>query len=320
MLRRAIFCAFVKEVFSMDMTPVLTQMGILVFIMAVGFLCTKLGVTGSEFTRSASKIVMNVLLVFTIFSSVASAQIDLSLADVGIDVLAFFVMVFISALVGWVLPRLIGIKGEHRGIAAFALCFTNTAFVGFPVANSIFGAEGMLIATISNVPFNLLVYTMGLAMISGSMKSMNAKSAISAPLVSTVIAVAWFLTGWELPAPVVQCFDIIGSATVPMSMLVVGASLGGMSAKAALGDWRVYVLSLVRLIAIPVLTWLIFKPFVHDELLLGVTVILSACPSAMLATVLAIQSGRDETYASQCVFVSTVLSAATIPLVVWLLL
>ena len=57
----------------MDMSPVLTQMGILVFIMAVGFLCTKLGVTGPEFTRSASKVVLNVLLVFTIFNSVATA-------------------------------------------------------------------------------------------------------------------------------------------------------------------------------------------------------------------------------------------------------
>ena len=38
----------------MDMAPVLTQMGILVFIMAVGFFCTKIGVTGPEFTRSGS--------------------------------------------------------------------------------------------------------------------------------------------------------------------------------------------------------------------------------------------------------------------------
>ena len=72
----------------MDMTPVLTQMGILVFIMAVGFVCTKLGVTGPEFTRSGSKVVLNVLLVFTILNSVTSAELELSLADIGIYALA----------------------------------------------------------------------------------------------------------------------------------------------------------------------------------------------------------------------------------------
>lgn len=73
------------------MTPVFTQMGILVFIMAVGFACAKLGVAGPEFTRSGSKIVLNVLLVFTILNSVTSAEMALSLADIGIYTLGFFV-------------------------------------------------------------------------------------------------------------------------------------------------------------------------------------------------------------------------------------
>ena len=79
------------------------------------------------------------------------------------------------------------------------------------------------------MPFNLLVYTIGVVMINGSARGMSVRSAISPPLVATVIAVAWFLTGWELPGFVVKCFDIIGGGTVPMSMLVVGASLGSIS-------------------------------------------------------------------------------------------
>ena len=205
----------------MDMTPVLTQMGILVFIMAVGFLCTKIGVTGPEFTRSGSKVVLNVLLVFTILDSVTSADMELSLSAVGVDLLAYFALIFISAALGLLCAKLIGGRRDCSGIATFAVAFSNTVFVGFPVIESIYGSEGILVATLSNVPFNLLVYTMGVAMINGSAKGMNVKNAISAPLVATIIAVAFFMTGIKLPDHVVQCFDIIGGGTVPMSMLVV---------------------------------------------------------------------------------------------------
>lgn len=304
----------------MDMTPVLTQMGILVFIMAVGFLCTKIGVTGPEFTRSGSKVVLNVLLVFTILDSVTSADMELSLSAVGVDLLAYFALIFISAALGLLCAKLIGGRRDRSGIAAFAVAFSNTVFVGFPVIESIYGSEGILVATLSNVPFNLLVYTMGVAMINGSAKGMNVKNAISAPLVATIIAVAFFMTGIKLPDPVVQCFDIIGGGTVPMSMLVVGASLGSISVKQALSDWRVYVVSFVRLIVSPLVTWLVLRLFIHDEMLLGVSVILAACPTAMIATALAIRGSRDEAYASQIIFVSTVLSAVTMPLMIWLLL
>ena len=148
---------------------------------------------------------------------------------------------------------------------------------------------------------------------------MNIKSAISPPLIATFVAIAFFLTGWELPAPVVECFSVLSAGTVPVSMLVVGASLGAVPLKSTLGNWRVYAVGLVRLILGPLAVWAALRPFVHDEMALGVTVILAACPTAMLATALTIRSGKDETFASQNVFVSTVLSAATLPLMIYLL-
>ena len=76
----------------------------------------------------------------------------------------------------------------------------------------------------------------------------------------------------------------------------------------------------MRLVISPFIVWLVLRLFVHDEMLLGISMILASCPTAMIATALAIRAGRDEAYASQCIFVSTVLSAATMPLMIWLLL
>ena len=304
----------------MDMGPVLTQMGILVLIMAVGFVCTKIGVTDQEFTRSSSKVVLNVFLVFTILNSVTTAELELSFSELGADMLIYCVMLIIPAIIGLLGAKLLRMDAARGGIAAFSVCFTNTVFVGFPLVEAVYGAEGLLLATISNIPYNIIVYTLGIAMIDGDVKSMNIKNALSAPLISTVIAVGFFMTGWKLPGPVIECLDVISGGTVPVSMLIVGSSLGAMSIKKALGDWRVYMVCFLKLIIAPVVCFFVLKPFVHDEILLGVIVILSACPTATLATILAIRSGKDEAYASQCVFASTVFSAVTIPLMIWLLL
>ncbi len=309
-----------KEWFALDMAPVLTQMGILVFIMAVGFFCTKIGLTGEEFTRSASKVVLNVLLVFTIFDSVASADIGLSLADVGWDILVFFAMFAVITVISLITPRLLRIEKSRSGVAFFCICFANTVFVGFPIIESIYGEEGVLVAILSNIPFNILAYSIGTALLSGGEKGVSVRNMISVPLVSTLIAVAWFLTGWPLPGFVTQCLDMVGSCTAPMSMLVVGASLGAIPARAALSDWKVYIVSFARLLVTPLAVWAVLRLFVRDELLLGVCVVLASCPAAMVATPLTIQMGGDEVYSSQCIFVSTVFSAVTMPLAIWLLL
>ena len=53
--------------------------------------------------------------------------------------------------------------------------------------------------------------------------------------------------------------------------------------------------------------------------LLGIPVLLAACPTAMLVTALCLQYDRSDAFASKCIFINTILSAATIPLVIWLL-
>ena len=66
------------------------------------------------------------------------------------------------------------------------------------------------------------------------------------------------------------------------------------------------------------LTWLVLRPFVSG-VLLGIPVLLAACPSAMVVTALCLQYGRSDAFASKCIFLNTILSAVTIPLLIWLL-
>jgi predicted permease len=94
----------------------------------------------------------------------------------------------------------------------------------------------------------------------------------------------------------------------------VGAHLDGGD---VLGAWALLAL---KLLVVPVLTWCLLRPFIADPVILGVFVVISAMPIAAASTMLSIEYGGDEKLATRCVFLSTLLSVATLPLMVWLLL
>ncbi len=304
----------------MDISVVLNQMGILVLIMLIGFICAKIKLTGPQFTKSCSAVVMNVLLVSTILSSAMQSDLSLSIGKVfglmGVGTL----MLAVSAAAGLAAPRLLGIKGDDRGLAFFMILLMNSVFVGYPVIEAVYGPEGVFYASLSNIPFNIVAYTVGVGAVRGWKGGLTLRSAVSPPLIATVVAVVIMLTRVQLPAVITDTCSTLGKATVPMCMLVIGTSLGGVSVRRAISDWRVYVLSFVRLLVCPVLTWLVLGLVVSDPMTLGVYTILAASPIAMLATVFAVQYGKNETFASEGVFISTVLSAVTMPLIVWLLI
>ena len=128
------------------------------------------------------------------------------------------------------------------------------------------------------------------------------------------------LTGIRFPAPVVTATTTLGGMTTAGAMLIIGASLSQMTLKEILGDWKVYVFSLIRLISGPVVVWAILRLFVDDPMLIAVAVVLAAMPSGTNATMMALQFGGQEKVASRGVFISTIFSLVTIPLIVFLLL
>ena len=72
-------------------------------------------------------------------------------------------------------------------------------------------------------------------------------------------------------------------------------------------------------LSIFVIVWAVFRLFVTDPLMLGIPVLIAACPAAMIITPLCISRGKDETLASGIIFISTVLCAVTMPFLAWLL-
>ena len=98
-------------------------------------------------------------------------------------------------------------------------------------------------------------------------------------------------------------------------MMVIGQSMIHMKVKEVFGDIRLFIFSLIKLVAIPIVGIFILKLFITDALILNVCYIMLATPVASMAAMLAQQFDGDYKLASKGVALTTILSVITIPLV-----
>lgn len=302
----------------MNLSTVFAKMAMLILIMLLGYLCARIGITGPEFNRRVTPLVINVLLTATILNSVLGVP-EFSGMEVVDYILVMTVMVVIQIAVAWFLPRLLRTHGEDVATTRLSAAFGNVGFVGLPVVAAIFGDEMVFFASLCNVPFNLALYSIGAAQLAGgSGERFDWRQVLNMPVIATLLSVVLLLSRIHVPAVIADTISTLSGATIPLSMLIIGTSLGAVSVRAALTDWRVYAIAAVRLLVCPLLTWVVLRPFVSGDLL-GIPVLLAACPTAMVITALCLQYERSEAFASKCIFLNTILSAVTIPLLIWLL-
>ena len=171
-------------------------------------------------------------------------------------------------------------------------------------------------AAIGLVPFFIFVYSLGIIQLKGKAKGekIDFRFLLNPALVSTAVAVILFAFRVELPATVMEASAGLAGILIPLSMVIVGANLGMSSFSDLYADWRMYILSFVKLILSPVIMFFVCRLFVTNEVFLGVLVVSAAMPVAVLASMLSTEYGTDVRTASRGVFISTLFSLVTIPL------
>lgn len=301
----------------------LEQMLVMLLMLIVGVVCAKTGVIDADGNRKITRFTLAVPQSCMVLSSAINIEFEIHAAKLAAVFFSGFVMyavlIALGALVWFVLRK----REGQRELYAFMTVFGNVGFMGFPVISALLGSEALLYASLLLVPFNLLAYSVGVMMIRGELRDgfhFDTSVLRSPPMVATYVAIVLLLLRVHIPAPVEEAVDAMGDMIVPLSMIIVGASLGDMPLGEALGDWRCYVFSLFRLLVVPAAVWLVMGLFIKNELLLGVMTIQAGMPVAAIASMLSLQYGRNASLASRTVFVSSVLSTLTIPLICWGLL
>jgi len=227
-------------------------------------------------------------------------------------VAALFYAVMI--LLSQVITRLMSSKPSERGLDVLMLVYTNVGFMGMPVVDSIYGPDGVAMVAMFILMFNLTFFSYGVALISGGMK-LKAKDLSNPCIFAAVGALLLVLTGMRLPAVIESTLTSLGNMNTPLAMVIIGASLCHSDLRASFTNPRLYKISLVRMLVLPLLILGLVKLLPVSTMLAGVTVVMAAMPVAGNCAMLSDMYTPEDMTASHAVILSTLMSAVSLPLI-----
>ena len=302
---------------------------IFVLLAVPGYLLVKGNLLAQKESGALSKLLTNVGMPFLILSCTLklefSGEFTKSIIVAGVVGVLFTVVMFLlSALV---------VRGEsdpkRRGMMRFCMVFANNGFIGIPLVAAVFGSDSIVMAyvIILNILNNVLMFTLGVYLVSGDKKAINVKKALLNPVLLAFIAgVVLNLAGVNKFLPELQTYATHFSGIVtPLSMLVLGMKLAEVPMKKMFTSGRMYYVSGLRLVLYPALAVAVLLiANMIPGLSLGTDGILAffvayAMPVAGLASAFADQHKGDAENAVICTLGTTILSCATIPVLYWLL-
>lgn len=300
------------------MNSVANQVIVLFLIMVVGFFARKKEYINPSVNRSLSELLINITLPSMIIASF-NFKFSKDMLNVGMSLFLISTVIHLSLLIlGKYLYK--KFNENEMKVLWFITLFSNCGFMGYPVVESIYGKIGLFYAALFNIPFNILMWTAGVFIFSGKGDIKSAKKALLNPgIVSVFMGLFIFLFSIKLPIPIQKTLELVGSMTTPLSMIIIGSTLADSKIASIFESKSIYFGTIVRLILIPVITFVVLKFIGLKDFYLSIPVIITSMPAAANTVIMAEKFGGDAEFASKIVFITTVLSAITIPLVLILL-
>lgn len=283
----------------------------------IGYYSRKRNILNEEAVNSLPRFLLNICNPLLIISSMQIPFTKDKLDDIQTVFLLSIIVYFISIIISLIVPKLLRTnRNNEKGVYQFMTIFSNVSFIGFPVLLSIYSSEAIFYGSIFIIPFNILLYTIGIYMMSSEMKKFNARILLNPNIIAVVIGFLMFAFSIKIPGFLLQPMELVGNMTTPLSMIFIGGSLCAVNLKEMFKEWRLYAISGIRLLVLPLIIFLLFRNFISDPLLLGVPVIITGMPIAANCAIVAKEYGGNAELASSGTFMSTLLSMITIPLLV----
>ncbi len=296
---------------------VFIQVLIIFILMGVGFVCSKAKLIDEKGTRQMTDILLMIVMPCVL---IKAYQKEFS-PELIMGLLLAALFALIIHVVGIVISTLVFKKEESLKyrVSIFSSVYSNCGFMAIPLLSAAVGADGVFYGSAYLAVFTIITWTHGICLYSGSLKEISIKRILKNPgIIGTVIAIILFVTGIKLPYVIGESVSYIAGLNTPLAMLVTGAYLTKVDFKKALNNASIYVVSLLRLVVIPIIAVIIARLAGIEPLIAKSVLISAACPTAAIAALFATKYNLDSTYAAEAVSVTTVLSVITIPLVLLL--
>ena len=293
------------------MSAALHQIVVIFIAIAAGFACRRLGVLTEQGTATLSNLVVKLILPLYLFSAILNTSVDVGsggvLGALGLSTLLFL----FSGLAAWLFVVLTRPAAGDRGVYLFELMCGNVTYIGIPVCAAVLGPSAAFYASLLNIPYNLICFSLGVFLLAGRLPW---KKIFNPAFLAALAAALLYMRRVFVPSVILDGCAFIGQATSPCAMLIIGSVLGGVKLRSLLGDWRAIPFTALRLGGVAFLVMLLLRLVNADPVLKGVLVLMAAMPAATNSTMLCTIYGGNRELSAKLIFLSTALSAVTLPL------
>ena len=308
---------------------VISQIFILAVVVLIGAVAAKFKVFTSDSKDVLSKVIFNISLPLMLFTNFFRLEATPRLITNSMLILAISgFMIFFLLFIGWISTRVFRLQGAEAAVFKVHSMFGNTIFLGFPLITALYGVEGLLYASMFQLVSTIIMWTAGVVILSHGNGTPWKKSLIKVlnpNTIATVAGLIFFILSVRLPEIVLKPMTELGSANTWLSMLYIGAMLAFSNVGSLLKKKSLYLVSFNRLILGPALLISIFyfigavTGLVPEKLVTSVIILEASMPCMATVVIMAKEFGSDDRIAVGNVFVSTIISILTLPLVVMVL-
>lgn len=282
-------------------------------MMGLGFLLTKTGIMTEDMKKNLSKLLIEAVLPASILSSAFQPfhkeHFHGMLIVFGISILYYSVSLLIMILASKYLNK----GWDFKSVFINLIVFANVGFIGFPLLNELFGKLGTLYGVPYNIAYVLFFFTIGVYLMELGNKKSGKKKFINRIIIISVFSIILYLLPFRLPDFVGDTLSTIGGMMIPLSMMIIGWEIAEMNFTSVFTDIYSYIVSLLRLLVLPLIMIFILAFFKLDKTVATTIVLLTALPSGSLVVVLSGEKNCDTKLAARGVAQTTVLMLITVP-------
>lgn len=300
------------------MLTVLKQLFVLYAFLAIGFFFGRWKREQANHTGLLSFLLVHLFLPAKVFGTFSKNFTVNYIRYNYVTILVSLLLLLTLALLSIPLSRLLSKRPFERNVYRYSLTISNYAYMGYVLAEELFGQQGLTDLILFCIPFAIYTYTFGYAMLTG--KGTSIRRIINPMTVAILCGMAVGLTGLSVPTLISQVLTSASACVGPLSMILTGMTLSTFALRELVSDGKAYLFSALRLLILPLAVLGFCKLFELTGLvpatLLPSAVMMACMPCGLNTIVFPKLVGEDCRVGARLALLTHLFSCLTIP--IWL--
>lgn len=294
------------------MSAVFQQVFILLAFVLSGYILCKFKFADAEHAKIISVIIAYIVLPCVALDTCSKRFTVEYISENYTLLIAGISLLFFTMIIAHFAAKLFSKNSYERYIFEYSLIIPNLGYFGYPLSKGLFGEEGLMDMIAFCLPFTLYIYLISYGKL--TKRPMNIKGVFNPALVATIIGCIIGLSGLQMPNLFATIFASASDCQGPLAMLLAGMVISQFNLKEISSDKKVIILSVLRLIVIPLCIGGLLTLFLKGSALYTSIIFLSL-PCGMNTIVFPKQIGENSKLGAGIACVSTFASLITIPVI-----